>query len=128
MSSYINHYVGEWEDERGNWLRIRKVTDRTCWVSFLCAGDHQPLQRPWCAAKPATDMVGEYWPEYGLELLVELWEADKGFTLHLGFEAANIVRDGEGDILIPSLSRFEGDHFLDQYYAYFEPLTPYERR
>lgn len=128
MSSYINHYVGLWEDESGNRLSIRKVTDRTCLVSFLRARDHQPIRRPWYAGKPSTDMVAEYWEEYGPELIVELWEEGKGFTLHLDFEGVHILDDSEGDALIPALSRFEEDHFLDQFYGYFGSLKPYIRK
>ena len=28
MDSYINHYIGEWENEAGNRLKIKKVDDR----------------------------------------------------------------------------------------------------
>jgi hypothetical protein len=40
MESYIDNYVGEWEDETGNRLSIWKVDDETCVVSFFAARDH----------------------------------------------------------------------------------------
>ncbi len=123
--SYIDNYVGEWEDETGNRLSIRKVDDETCLVSFFGARDNQPIRRPWCAGKPSVDMVAKYRPENGPELVVELWEEGMGFTLHLNFEAAYILDEAERDALVPALSRYEDDDFLDQYYRYFEPLKHY---
>ena len=128
MDSYIDNYVGEWENEAGNRLSIRKVDDEICLVSFFAARDNQPIRRPWCAAKLSVDMVATYQPEDGPGLLVELWEEGMGFTLHLNFEAAYILDDAERDALVPALSRYEEGDFLDQYYRYFAPLKHYTRR
>lgn len=128
MSSYIDVYVGEWGDEAGNRLSIRKVDDETCFVSFFQAHDNLPIRRPWCAEKISVEMVAICRPEYGPELVVELWEEGAGFTLHLNFEAAYILDDAGRDALVPALSRYEKDEFLDQYYRYFRPLKHYTRR
>lgn len=128
MSSYIDHYVGEWVDEVGNRLSIRKVGDETCLVSFFQAHDNLPIRRPWCAEKLSVEMVAKCRPEYGPELVVELYEEREGFTLHLNFEAAYILDYAARDALVPALSRYEEDEFLDQYYRYFGPLRHYTRR
>jgi len=73
-------------------------------------------------------MVATYRPEDGPELLVALGEEETGFTLHLNFEAAYILDDAARDALVPALSRYEEDDFLDQYSHYFQPLKHYTRR
>ncbi len=127
MSSYIDCYIGQWEDETGNRLSIWKADDETCFVSFFNAHDSQPIRRPWCAEKPSVEMVARCRPEYGPELIVELSAEGAGFTLHLNFEAAYILDDARRDALVPALSRSEEDKFLDQYYWYFGPLKHYTR-
>lgn len=125
MDSYIDNYVGEWKDETGNKLSILKVNDESCLVSFFRARDNQPVRRPWCAGKLSVDMVAKYRPEEGPEIAVELWEEGRGFLLHLSFESAYILDESERNALVPALSRYEEDHFLDQNYLYFEPLKHY---
>ena len=128
MNSYIDNYVGDWGNEAGNRLAIRKVDDETCVVSFFRAHDNQPIRRPWCGEKLSVEMVAKCRPEYGPELVVELWEDGAGFTLHLNFEAAYMLDDAGRDALVPALSRYEEDEFLDQYYRCFGALTHYTRR
>ncbi len=123
MISYIDVYVGEWGNEAGNWLSIRKFDDKTCFVSFFQSQDNLPIRRPWCADKLSVEMVAKYRPEYGPELVVALSDEEAGFTLHLNFEAAYMLDDAGRDALVPALSRHEADEFLDQYYRYFGPLT-----
>ena len=128
MISYIDVYVGEWGNEAGNRLSIRKFDDKTCFVSFFHSQDNLPIRRPWCADKLSVEMVAKYRPEYGPELIVALSDEEAGFTLHLNFEAAYMLDDAGRDALVPALSRYEADEFLDQYYRYFGPLTHYTRR
>jgi hypothetical protein len=73
-------------------------------------------------------MVARYRPENGPELVIELGEEGMGFTLHLNFAAACLFNDAERDTLVPALSRYEEDDFLEQYYWYFEPLKHYTTR
>ena len=73
-------------------------------------------------------MVATYRPEEGPELLVALGDAGTGFTLHLNFEAAYLLDDAARDALVPALSRYEEDDFLEQYYHSFHPLKHYTRR
>ena len=127
MESYIDNYAGEWRNEAGNRLSIRKINDETCFVSFFQAHDGLPIRRPWCAEKLSVDMVAKFEPAYGPELIVELSEDGAGFSLYLNFEAAYTLDDAGRAALVPALSRFEEDEFFDQYYRYFGPLKHYTR-
>ena len=51
----------------------------------------------------------------------------RGFTLHLIFEAQYEPDYNKQDVLVPGLSRYTEDDFLDQYYYLFEPLKHYTR-
>lgn len=125
MDCYIDRYVGEWESGAGNRLSIRKVDDETCFVSFYHADDNQPIRRPWGAGKPSVEMIAKCKTTDGPELIVQLGEEGTGFALHLLFEAAYVLDEAGRDALVPGLSRYEDDEFLNQYYRYFEPLTHY---
>ena len=125
MDLYINNYIGEWQNDAGNRLKIEKVDDETALVSFYSPPDRQPVLRPWYDKKPSIDMIAKYRPAESPELVVELWEEGKGFKLHLAFEFGYILDIQHRDSLVPGISRFEEDEFLDEYYHYFEPLTHY---
>ena len=125
MDSYIDCYIGEWENEAGNRLKIKKVGDETALVSFFLPPDHQPVLRPWYDKKPTVDMIAKYSPAESPALVVELWEKGKGFELHLTFESGYILDIQHRDSLVAGLSRFEEDDFLDEYYHYFVPLSHY---
>ncbi|MBI2297170.1 MAG: hypothetical protein HYU76_14295 [Betaproteobacteria bacterium] len=127
MDAYIHNYLGEWEDERGNRLSIRKVDDKTAFVSFFAAPAGKPVLRPWHHDEPTVDMLGSYQPEEGAELLVELGKLGGGFMLHLDFQPAYTLDPRGRDALVPALSRYEGDTFLDQYHWFFDPLKHYTR-
>jgi len=128
MGSYIDHYIGEWENEAGNRLKIKKVDDETAIVSFFMPPDYLPIIRHWCDEKPSIDMIAKYRPGEGPDLVVELWEVGKGFKLHLSFEFEYMLDKLHRDSLVPALSRYEEDGFLDEYYHYFEPLKHYIKR
>lgn len=82
METYLDNYVGEWDDECGWQLSITRVNDKTFSVSLLA--NRQPITRPWYGDQPSMEMIGKYDEELGL--VVELWEKGKGFSLHLNFE------------------------------------------
>ena len=128
MGSYIDHYIGEWENEIGNRLKIKKVDDETAIVSFFTPPEYLPINRPWCNQKPSINMVAKYNPGESPDLAVELWNVDKGFKLYLSFEFEYMLDKLHRDSLVPALSRYEEDDFLDKYYHYFEPLMHYIRR
>ena len=125
MDSYINRYIGEWENEAGNRLKIKKVDNVTALVSFYLPPDHQPVLRPWYDENPSTDMIAKYRPAESPALVVELWGEGKGFELHLTFESGYVLDIQHRDSLVAGISRFEEDDFLDEYYHYFEPLEHY---
>ena len=58
-------------------------------------------------------MIAKYRPAESPELVVELWEAGKGFELHLTFESGYVLDIQHRDSLVAGISRFEGDDFLD---------------
>jgi len=126
VDSYIDNYLGDWKDERGNRLNIQKVDEETALVSFYAASSGSPISRAWQWNEPSVDMEGKYFPREGPDLVVELWE-NEGFTLHLTFEAAYVLDTKKRNSLVPALSRFEEYDFLDQYYHFFEPLKHYTK-
>ena len=127
MRSWIDSYVGEWKDAAGNRLSIRKITDESASVTFLAAPGRAPIARPWCDARPSVDMPARYYPADGPELIVELWEKGKGFTLDLCYEDDYALREGSIEALTVGLSRYEQDTFLDQYYRLLGPLGHFTR-
>jgi hypothetical protein len=127
MDSWIDRYVGEWKDAAGNCLSIRKITDETACVTFLAAPRRAPIARPWCHGRLSVDMPARYYRADGPELIVELWEEGKGFTLELCYEADYALRDGSIEALTVGLGRHEGDTFLDQYYRLLGPLQHFTR-
>ncbi len=87
LDSYIDNYIGEWNDESGNRLSIKKVDETTALVSFFASPDGQPIHRPWCGEEPTVDMIAKYNSQEEAGLEVDLWGKRRGFTLHLTFEA-----------------------------------------
>ena len=73
-------------------------------------------------------MLAKYRPEKGPGLVVELWEDGKGFQLDLNFEPGYILDELQRDSIVPGLSRYEKDVFLDEYYHFFEPLKHYIKK
>jgi hypothetical protein len=127
MGSYIDNYIGEWKDEMGNRLVIQKINDNVATVSFFSALGNKPILRPWADGKPSLGMRATYTPEEGPSLVVELWKEGRGFCLHLSFEPDHILDQSRRDAIIPALSRYEGDEFLDQYYILFYPIRHYTK-
>ena len=121
MDAYLENYVGEWDDECGWHLCIKRLAHNTFLVSLLANG--QPIVRPWVGNQPSREMIGTYDPVYGL--VVELWDKGKGFSLHLHFEPQFELDDQRRDALTVGLSRCEKDDFLDEYYALLGPLKHY---
>ncbi len=126
LDLYIDNYVGEWVDEYGRRLRITKINDVTASVSLFA--DNQAMARPWCQDKASTGMIATYDPAESPELVVELWERGKGFSLHLNFEPHYELDEDKRDSLSVGLSRFKEDDFLVGYYCLFEPLEHYVKR
>ncbi|HVO26062.1 MAG TPA: hypothetical protein VMW56_20800 [Candidatus Margulisiibacteriota bacterium] len=77
--------------------------------------------------RDAVDMPARYYPAHGPELIVELWEEGKGFTLGLCYEAEYPLQDGSIEALRVGLGRYERDSFLDPYYWLLGPLEHFTR-
>jgi len=127
MYSYIEHYIGEWQSESGKRLSIRRIDGETASVSLFAPPDGRPILRPWCDNKPSVNMIAKYNPAYGPELVVELWDKGKGFTLDLNFELGYELDKDRRDSLIVAWSRYEKDAYLDKYYSLFEPMEHYTK-
>lgn len=127
MASWIDNYVGECEDATGNRLSICKISDQNSRVTFLAAPGTAPIARPWCGGRPSVDMPARYYPEEGPELIVELWDEGKGFTLDLNYEGDYPLRETSIEALTVSLSRYTEDTFLDEYYRLLGPLEYFRR-
>ena len=125
MDSGIDNYVGEWDDEYGQRLSIKKLDDKTASVSLFV--NNQAITRRWFEDKLSMHMVGTCDPWEASELVVELGEQGKGFSLHLNFEPGYELDKQNRDSLVVALSRFEKDDFLDEYYSMFGPLRHYVR-
>jgi hypothetical protein len=95
-------------------------------VSFFKGPKSEPVLRLYCGNSPSLEM-DSYLTEHGETLKVELWEKEKGFCLHLTYEYAYELDKDHRDSLVPALSRYAEDAFLDQYYHLFEPLEHYTR-
>ena len=124
MDSYLDNYIGEWDDECDHRLSITRVDGQTAFVSFFV--NNQAISRPWFEDKLSTKMKARYEYDEG-GLVVELWESGKEFSLHLNFEPEYDLDKQNRDSLSVALSRFEKDGFLDQYYCLFGSLTHYVR-
>ena len=127
MEDDISKFIGEWENESGNVLVIQRKTALSGSVSFFKGPKCEPVLRPYCGNSPSLEM-NSYLTEYGDTLQVELWEKEKGFRLDLTYEYAYELDKDWRDALVPALSRYEKDAFLDQYYHLFEPLEHYTER
>jgi hypothetical protein len=127
LDSYLSEYLGEWMDEQGNRLRIQPIDGVTASVSFFAAPDGKPIPRPWFQNRLSLDMLGRYFPDGEPSLEVELGRAGAGFTLHLTFEPEYLLDARGRDALIPGVSRFQEDRFLDQYSPLLGPLKHFVR-
>lgn len=71
-------------------------------------------------------MIARY-DDYNEDFRVDLWEEGKGFTLHLDHEYDYLLDSEQREALVPSISRYERDRFLDAYYSLFGPLDHFVR-
>jgi hypothetical protein len=126
MESDIDKFIGDWANEEESRLVIRKTTSRTGIVSFLTGPNGMPVVRPYSGDLPSTRMHASL-RDYGSTIEVELWGPGKGFTLHLTYEYAYELDKQHRDSLIPALSRYDKDEFLEQYYSLFGRLKHYTR-
>ncbi len=122
MNSYIEKYCGLWESESGNRLEVSLSNNETVSVKLYRAGEVKPMSRPWLNNSPAVNMVGKLDPEGG-SLDIALSEYENSFSLNLVFD----LSDRNYKKVLPSIIRYEKDHFWEQYYDCIGPLEPYQR-
>ncbi len=127
METEIDKYVGNWINDEGCRLVIEKGLRQEVIVSYFAGETGLPVARPYCDNLTSINMVAEL-SEYELSLDVELWCQNKGFTLHLSYEYSYDLDKEHRNSLVPALSRYERDDFLDQYFSLFGHLRHYVRK
>jgi hypothetical protein len=127
MTRYgIARFVGSWVSAAGYRLRIKKVGKDQASVDFLDPRG-APVQRPYMGGAPSVKMIAHY-DDYNGIFGVDLWEEGKGFILDLSHENDYELDPERREALVPTLSRYERDRFLDECYSLFGPLDHFVRR
>ena len=121
----IAQFVGSWISESGYRLRTKKVRKDRASVDFLDPLG-VPVERTYMGGGPSMKMIAHY-DDYYENFEVELWKEGKGFILHLDHEYDNVLDSMQREALVPAISRYERDHFLDPYYSLFGPLDHFVR-
>jgi hypothetical protein len=122
----IAQFIGSWVSASGYRLRIRKMSKDRASVDFLDPRG-TPVERAYMGRAPSIGMTAHY-DDYYENFEVDLWEQDKGFTLHLEHEYGYVLDAKQREALVPAISRNERDHFLDSFYSLFGPLDHFVRR
>lgn len=124
MKFGIDRYIGNWINEKGYRLEIKKVDNSNALVSMFSPLG-QPISRVFWQNKKTTDMPAQY-DDYMGEFDVQLWELEKDFCLNLHYDNSNFDDESE-EMLVPSLTRYEKDNFLDSHYDLFGGLSTYKK-
>ncbi len=85
-----------------------------------------PVRRPYMGGATSLEMAAHY-DHYDDQFEVDLWEPGKGFTLHLAHEEAYELDKHQREALVPGISRYEEDRFLDEFYPLFGRLEHFVR-
>jgi hypothetical protein len=126
MTRYgIARFVGSWVSASGYRLRIKKVREDQASVDFLDPRG-APVLRPYMKGAPSMKMIAHY-DDYNGIFEVDLWEEGKGFILDLTHEYDYELDLERREALVPALSRYERDRFLDECYSLFGPLDHFVR-
>lgn len=121
MKFGIEKYIGLWESEDGYRLDIAKVSDTSALVSFYDpSGD--AVIRPYYNDSPTIEMPASYDDYYG-EFKIDLWEEGKGFEIDIHHEEEYELDEFKRESLIPAITRYEEDNYLDKYYKLFGKLN-----
>ena len=121
----INRFTGRWKSESGHSIKIDKISDTQASVSFFGIDGKPPL-RPYFNNLPTVDMTA-YYDDYMGTFEVELWTKEKGFMLGLTHEHRYELDESNRESLVPAISRYEEDDFLDEYYKLFGPLQHFTK-
>ena len=76
---------------------------------------------------PSVKMIARY-DDYNGTFEVDLWEKGKEFILDLTHEYNYELDPERREALVPALTRYERDRFLDEHYSIFGPLDHFVRR
>lgn len=120
----ISRFVGSWVAESGHRLRIRSGRENKASVDFFDPSG-EAVRRPYMGGAPSLEMGAHYDDYDGLE--VDLWGPRKGFTLHLAHEEAYELDKHQREALVPGISRYDEDRFLDEFYPLFGRLEHFVR-
>jgi hypothetical protein len=122
----IARLVGSWVSASGYRLRIKKVRKDQASVDFLDPRG-APVKRSYMGGAPSVKMIAHYDDRNGI-FEVDLWEEGKRFILDLTHECDYELDPERREALVPALSRYERDRFLDDCYSLFGPLDHFVRR
>ena len=123
MTSFIENYCGEWENESGNRIEIKFMNEKSVLATFYRTGEENPMPRPWLGNKPARSMLGTLNTESQASLDIDLSDGANSFCLNLSFDFTG----PDYNTCTPSIIRLEGEEFLEQYYELLEPLHKYKK-
>jgi hypothetical protein len=126
MKSDIDKFEGTWLDEYGFRLIILKETNRKAIVSILSGSDERPIIRPYYNNLPSLNM-NAILCDYGSSIEVDLWKSGKGFNLVLTYEYNYMLDNNKLDSLVPAITRYKEDSFLEQYYKIFGSLKHFNK-
>ncbi|MFW9929419.1 MAG: hypothetical protein ACFFD1_08515 [Candidatus Thorarchaeota archaeon] len=122
----IDKFIGEWKNEAGNRLIIKKYSNKLALVSFYSGIDNKAVLKPYDNNNPTTQMYATL-ADYGSSINVDLWQKGKRFYLnlyhHYSYDLDKLYREA----LSPSINRNSKDDFLDKYFSLFFPLDHYVR-
>lgn len=121
----IDRYIGLWRNAEGFQIEIKKIDDERASAS-LFSPFGRPIDRPYYENKPTVDMLATY-DDYEGTMSVQLWRAKSGFALELLHEPEYELDESQREALVPALSRYEEDSFLDHYFDLFGRLDHYTR-
>jgi hypothetical protein len=125
MKFGIDRFIGLWESEDGYRLDIGKTSDTSAIVSFYDPYG-EPVARPYFNDKPTIKMPASYDDYYG-EFRIDLWEEGKGFKFDIHHEEKYDLDELQRESLVPSITRYEEDNYLDKYYELFGKLNHFTR-
>ena len=122
----IARFFGSWVSASGHRLRIKKVRKDQASVDFLDSRG-APIQRSYMRGAPSVKMIARYDDDNGT-FEVDLWKKGKEFILDLTHQYNYALDPDRREALVPALTRYERDRFLDEHYSIFGPLDHFVRR
>ncbi len=125
MNHGIDRYVGCWVSSSEQRLRIYRISDIRASVDFLDSSG-APVVRSYMGDALALSMEANF-DDYDGDFEVDLWNKDKGFTLHLNYEHEYDLDESRREALVFSLSRFQKDEFLESFFPLFGPMNHFVR-